>query len=365
LKPSALTLPSLSPREAVGRVGERRSGDAPSPPRASRAWGGESPWHRIVLLTSVVCAAATCFTGSVPAQPSYPTRNVEIIVSYGPGGSTDIVARLVAQKLQERLGQSFVVLNRPGAGGVIGMQTAMRAAPDGHTLYNSYTAEAVIVPHMSKNKYSVIDDFEPIAITGLVPVVLMVSKTVKAENLKDFIEEMRANPGKYSYGGGNGSPPHVFGAWMNKLKGLTLTHVPYRGGAQGINDVIGGHIDMFYGGVAAGKAAIDSGGVRALAVTGDKRSTALPNVPTFKEAGVPEFDLASWTVLLAPKGTPADILGVLRKETLAALSDPALREAMARQGVEPGESPDVRAFLVDQSAKFGRAVHELGITMGQ
>ena len=145
-------------------------------------------------------------------------------MSYGPGGSTDIVARLVAQKLQDRLGQSFVVLNRPGAGGTIGMQTAMRATPDGHTLYVSYTAEAVIVPHISKNtKYSVVDDFEPIAITGLVPVVLMVSKqTVKAENLKDFIEEMRANPGKYTFGGGNGSPPHVMGSWMNKLKGLTL-----------------------------------------------------------------------------------------------------------------------------------------------
>jgi tripartite-type tricarboxylate transporter receptor subunit TctC len=311
-----------------------------------------------------VALIALLFVGSLQSA-AYPTRNVEIIVSYGPGGSTDIVARLVAQKLQERLGQSFVVLNRPGAGGTIGMQTAMRAAPDGHTLYNSYTAEAVIVPHMSKNKYSVIDDFEPIAITGLVPVVLMVSKTVMADNLKDFIEEMRANPGKYSFGGGNGSPPHVFGAWMNKLRGLTLTHVPYRGGAQGINDVIGGHIDMFYGGVAAGKAAIDGGGVRALAVTGDKRSTALPNVPTFKEAGVPEFELASWTVLLAPKGTPADVLGVLRKETLAALNEPALREAMGRQGVEPSENQDVRAFLADQYAKFGRAVHELGITMGQ
>ena len=287
-------------------------------------------------------------------------------MSYGPGGSTDIVARLVAQKLQDRLGQTFVVLNRPGAGGTIGMQAAMRAAPDGHTLYNAYTAEAVIVPHMSKNaKYSVVDDFEPIAITGLVPVVLMVSKNVKADNLKDFIAEMRANPGKYSFGGGNGSPPHVMGAWMNKLKGLVLTHVPYRGGAQGINDVIGGHIDMFYGGVAAGKAAIDSGGVKAIAVSGDKRSSALPNVPTFKEAGVPEFDLVSWTVLLAPKGTPADIVAALRKETLEALKDPALREALGRQGVEPSENQDVRAFLTEESAKFGRVVRELGITMGQ
>jgi len=314
-------------------------------------------------------ALCTSAVATVPAlaQPAYPTRNVEIIVSYGPGGSTDIIARIVAQKLQERLGQSFVVLNRPGAGGTIGMTAAMRAAPDGHTLYNSYTAEAVIVPQISKEaRYSIVDDFEPIAITGLVPVVLMVSKnTVKANNLTDFIDEMRASPGKYTFGGGNGSPPHVMGAWMNKLKGLELNHIPYRGGAQGINDVIGGHIDMFYGGVAAGKAAIDSGSVKAIAVTGDGRSSALPNVPTFKEAGVPEFELASWTVLLAPKGTPADIVAILRKETQLALDDPATIQALARQGVERSKSQDPRAFLMREREAFGRAVRTLGLSMGQ
>lgn len=321
--------------------------------------------QRLVMRFVVALAASLTLLAPAFSAP-YPTRNVEIIVAYGPGGSTDIVARLVSQKLQERLGQTFVVLNRPGAGGTIGLQAAMRAAPDGYTLYNGYTAETVVVPQISKNHtYSVVDEFEPIAVTGVVPVVLMVSKNVKANNLKDFLDEMRASPGKYSYGGGGGSPPHVMGAWMNKLKGLTVTHIPYRGGAQGINDVIGGHIDMFYGGVAAGKAAIDSGGVKALAVTGDKRSSAIPNVPTFKEAGVPEFELGSWTVLLAPKGTPPDVLAVLRKESTEALKDPALREAMGRQGVEPSETQDVRAFLTNEYTKFGRAVRELGITMGQ
>src|SRR3954469_16744150 len=241
-----------------------------------------------------VFAVANMATASAIAAP-YPTRNVEVIVAYGPGGSTDIVARVVAQALQDRLGQSFVVVNRPGASGTIGIGQAMRANPDGYTLYVGYTAETVVVPQMSQTaKYSVLDDFEPIAVTGLVPVVLMASKNVKADNLKDFIAELRANPGKYTYGGGHGSPPHVMGAWMNNLKQLNVTHVPYRGGAQGINDVVGGHIDMFYGGVAAGKAAIDSGSVKAIAVTGDVRSQALPDVPTFKEAGVPEFDLVSW-----------------------------------------------------------------------
>jgi tripartite-type tricarboxylate transporter receptor subunit TctC len=311
-------------------------------------------------------AAISAFALPAFAQSSYPTRNIEIIVPYGPGGSTDIVARIVAQKLQERLGQNVVVLNKPGASGTLGLTTAMRAAPDGYTLMNSYTAEAVVVPQISKtHKYSVVDDFEPVAITALVPVVLMVSKNIKANTLQDFIAEVRANPGKFTFGGGYGSPPHVMGAWMNKLRGLNVQHVPYRGGAQGINDVVGGHIDMFYGGVAAGKSAIDSGGVRPIAVTGETRSSALPTVPTFKEGGVPEFDLASWTVMLAPKGTSAEIVARIRKETLAALDDPKTREALTRQGVEKSPSQDVRAFLVKERNAFGRAVRELGLQMGE
>jgi tripartite-type tricarboxylate transporter receptor subunit TctC len=242
----------------------------------------------------------------------------------------------------------------------------MRAAPDGYTLLNSYTAEAVVVPQISKTAtYSVLNDFEPIAITGLVPVVLTVSKNIKANTLQDFIAEVRANPSKYTYGGGYGSPPHVMAAWMNKIRGLDVRHVPYRGGAQAVNDMIGGHIDIFYGGAAVSKAAIDSGAVKALAISGDVRSAALPNVPTFKEAGVPEFDLVSWTVMLAPKGVPADIIALLRKETLAVLADPKLRELLASQGVMPSPTQDVRAFLTEEAAKYGRTVRALGIQMGQ
>jgi tripartite-type tricarboxylate transporter receptor subunit TctC len=317
------------------------------------------------LRALILGVAMAAFASPAVAQSKYPSRNVELIVPYGPGGSTDIVARVVAQRLAERLGQNVVILNKPGASGTNGLLAAMRAAPDGYTLLNSYTAEAVVVPQISStHTYSIVDDFEPIAVTGLVPVVLMVSKNIKANTLKEFIAEVKANPGKFTFGGGHGSPPHVMGAWMNKLQGLNVQHVPYRGGAQGINDVVGGHINMFYGGVAAGKSAIDSGGVKPIAVTGDKRSSALPNVPTFKEGGVPEFDLVSWTVMLAPKGTPADILAVLRKETAAVLDDPKTREMLARQGVDKSDATDVRAFLQKQKDLYGRAVRELGIKMG-
>ena len=315
-------------------------------------------------LGGVLLAAALALSDAAAEQ--YPSRTVEIIVSYAAGGSTDFVARAVAQKLSEQLGQSFVIINRPGASGTIGITSALRAKPDGYTLFVGYTSETAVMPQISKTAtYSAIDDFEPIAVTGLVPVVLMVSKNVKANTLAELIADIRAKPGQYTYGGSVGSPPHIMGAWMNKLRGLDVTHIPYRGGAQGVNDMVGGHLDMFYGGVAVGKPAIASGWVKPLAVTGETRSAALPDVPTFKEAGVPEFDLASWTVMLAPKGTPAEIVALLRTETLRALADSKVWDALAAQGVEKSENQDVRAFLTRERDTFGRAVRAVGITMGQ
>jgi tripartite-type tricarboxylate transporter receptor subunit TctC len=314
---------------------------------------------RLTIFAVMITAAATLAL----AQARYPSRTIEIVVAYGPGGSTDLVARALAQKFQDRLGQSVVVLNKPGGSGTIGASVAARAAPDGYTLYVGYTSETVVVPQLSKGvKYS-IDDFEPIAVTGLVPLVLIASKNVRATNLGELIEELRAAPGKFTYGGGIASPPHVMGAWFNRLNNLTVTHVPYRGGGQAVADVIGGHIDMFYAGLAAAKGAIDSGAVKAFAVTGDARSPALPNVPTFKEAGVKDFDLASWNVLLAPKGTPADVLALLRRETALALDDPKVRELYIAQGVEVSPSQDVKAFLAKERDNFGRVVRSLGITM--
>jgi tripartite-type tricarboxylate transporter receptor subunit TctC len=154
-------------------------------------------------------------------------------------------------------------------------------------------------------------------------------------------------------------------AWFNRLNKLDVVHVPYRGGGQAVADVIGGHIDMFYAGLAAAKGAIDSGAVKAFAVTGDARSAALPDVPTFKEAGVADFELASWNVLLAPKGTPAEVLALLRQETMLALADPKVRDLYAAQGVDVSPTQDVKAFLARERANFGRVVRDLGITMDQ
>ena len=320
---------------------------------------------RTLARTATIGAVVAAATLAAAQGTRYPSRTIEIVVAYGAGGSTDLVARALAQKFQDRLGQSVVVLNKPGGSGTIGATVAARANPDGYTLYVGYTSETVVVPQLSRNaKYS-IDDFEPIAVTGLVPLVLITSKNIRAGNLRELIEELRAQPGKFTYGGGIASPPHVMGAWFNRLNNLNVVHVPYRGGGQAVADVVGGHIDMFYAGLAAAKAAIDSGAVKAFAVTGDARSTALPGVPTFKEAGVKDFELASWNVLLAPRGTPADVLALLRQEAVLALADPRIRELYVAQGVEASPTQDVKAFLVRERDNFGRVVRDLGITMDQ
>ncbi|HZN28014.1 MAG TPA: tripartite tricarboxylate transporter substrate binding protein [Xanthobacteraceae bacterium] len=318
-----------------------------------------------LALTAIGVFAASA-AAPAQAQPArYPNRTVEIVVAYGAGGSTDLVARTIAQKFQDRLGQSVVVLNKPGGSGTIGATLAARAPPDGYTLYVGYTSEVVVVPQVSKSvKYS-IDDFEPIAVTGLVPLVLVTSKNMRASSVAELIAELRGAPGKFTYGGGVASPPHVMGAWFSRINNLNVVHIPYRGGAQAVADVIGGHIDLFFAGLAAAKAAIDSGSVKALAVTGSARSSALPHVPTFKEAGVKDFELASWNVMLAPKGTPPDILAFLRQETAVVLGDPRVREILAAQGVEASPTQDVRAFLAQERAAFGRAVRDLGITIDQ
>jgi tripartite-type tricarboxylate transporter receptor subunit TctC len=328
-----------------------------------RRWEEEHSMRNFAPRAMLAFAIAATVTLAAAQTARYPSRTIEIVVAYGAGGSTDLVARALAQRFQQRLGQSVVVLNKPGGSGTIGAALAARARPDGYTLYVGYTSETVIVPQLSKAIQYSMDDFDPIAVTGLVPLVLITSNSMRAGSLRELIAELRAQPGEFTYGGGIASPPHVMGAWFNRLNNLDVVHVPYRGGGQAVADVVGGHIDLFFAGLAAAKGAIDSGAVKALALTGDTRSSALPNVPTFKQAGVGGFDLASWNVLLAPKGPPAEVLALLRRETSLALEDPKLRELYAAQGVEMPATTDVKTFLAKERDNFGRVVRELGISM--
>ncbi len=315
--------------------------------------------HLVALALSLAALSAPAL-----AAP-YPTRPIEIIVPYGAGGSTDLVARTLALELQTRLGQPVVVINKPGASGTIGVMSFLRAEPDGYTLLLGFTTELAVMPRISKAAHYSVTDFTPITVTGDVPLVMIGAKRLQSTNLKNLLAEIRAAPGKFTYGGGLGSPSHISGSWMNRVAGLQMVHVPYRGGAQAVNDVIGEHIDIFYGGLAAAKGAIDAGAVKAFAQTGAARSTALPNGPTFAEAGLPDFDVGSWNVLLAPKGTPAEVVDVLKKEVPAALAAPAVRDLLRTQGVEPPRASDPAAFLAEEEQKFERLVRETGVTMDQ
>jgi tripartite-type tricarboxylate transporter receptor subunit TctC len=316
---------------------------------------------RRFALSLALVAALSAAAWAAP----YPTRPVEIVVPYGAGGSTDLVARTLAQQLQTRLGQPVVVLNKPGGAGTIAVTSVMRAEPDGYTLLLGFTTELGVMPHISKAARYSMADFTPIAVTGDVPLVMIGAKQLQGTTLKELLAEIGAAPGKFTYGGGLGSPSHISGAWMNRVAGLKMVHVPYKGGAQAVTDVIGGHIDIFYGGLAAAKGAIDAGAVKAFAQTGATRSTALPNVPTFVEAGLPDFDVGSWNVLLAPKGTPAEVVARLKTEVAAALATPQVRDLLKTQGVEPPRSTDPAAFLADEEKKFERLVRETGVTMEQ
>jgi tripartite-type tricarboxylate transporter receptor subunit TctC len=327
---------------------------APDPSASKR-----QPTRRQAILALGLLAAA--LPGGSRAA-GYPTRTVEIVVPYGAGGSTDFVARIIAQRLSERLGQPFVVVNKPGASGTIGLLSVMRAPPDGYTLLLGFTTEMVVMPQISPTARYAMADFTPIAVTGDVPVVMIGAQRLHSTKLQDLLAEVRGAPGKFTYGGGHGSPSHISGAWMNRIAGLDVVHVPYKGGAQAVGDVIGGHIDMFYGGLAAAKGAIDAGSVKAFAQTGAARSTALPNVPTFAEAGLPDFDVGSWTMLLAPKGTPADAVALLKTEVAAALATPQVIELLEREGVEPPRAEDPVKFLADEERKFQRLVRESGVS---
>ena len=320
------------------------------------------PMTRLRPLCAALALALVANAGMTHAA-DYPARAVEIIVPYSAGGSTDLVARTLAQRLQARLGQPFVVVNKPGSAGMIAVTSVMRAEPDGYTLLLSFTTETAVMPRISPSaKYST-SDFTPVAVTGDVPLVMIGAKRIKSNTLQDLIAEIRGAPGTFTYGGGIGSPSHISGAWLNRVAKLDVVHVPYKGGAQAVGDVIGGHIDMFYAGLAAAKGAIDSSEVKAFAQTGATRSTALPNVPTFAEAGLPDFDVGSWDVMLAPKGTPADVVAVLKTAIAAALDDAAVRDLLEREGVEPPRSNDPVKFLADEDAKFARLVRETGVTL--
>jgi tripartite-type tricarboxylate transporter receptor subunit TctC len=292
----------------------------------------------------------------------YPTRPVRIIVGFPPGGSADIITRLVAQALSERTGQSFVVDNRPGAGSNIGTEAVARADPDGYTLLSVSVANAINPTLYAKLNYDYVRDFVPVASIDVVPNVMDVNPSVPATTVPEFIAYAKANPGKISMGsGGIGSSPHVAGELFKMMTGVDMLHVPYRGVAPATTDLLAGQVQVLFDTVPASIANIRSGRLRALAVTTRTRSEALPDVPAMAEF-VPGYEASSFHGIAAPKGTPPEIVAKLNAEINAALADLKLKARLADLGgvVLTGTPADFGRFMAEEIDKWGKVVRFSG-----
>ena len=270
------------------------------------------------------------------ALAQYPQRAIKMIVPFPPAGATDIVGRIVAQKLTERLGQPVVVENRPGAGGTIGSDIAAKSAPDGYTILMATSSTHSVGPALQKLPYDAIKDFAAITHVADVPNVLVVSPKLPVSNLKEFIAYAKANPGKLNFASsGIGTIVHLNGEFFKMLTGVDMVHVPYKGTALSIPDLASGNVAMLFDSLASAMPNIKSGTAKPLALNAPRRSHLLPDVPTLAEAGLPAFDRYTWFGMFAPAGTPADIVRKLQAETVAALKAPDLRERFDAVGAEP------------------------------
>jgi tripartite-type tricarboxylate transporter receptor subunit TctC len=311
------------------------------------------------------CAAllGACVLGAAHAQ-LYPTKPIRLIVPYPPGAGTDIIARTVGQRLAEVLGQQVVVENRGGGGGVIGADAAAKAPPDGYTMV-LVTSTFAMTPALQKPPYDPITDFTPLILLAAVPNILVIHPSLPARNLKELIALASARPRELSYAtSGNGTVSHLLTEWLRSLVGgMQLVHVPYKGNAQALTDLLGGHVSLMFSALPSAMPHLTTGRVRPIAITSKARSPAVPQVPTFIESGVPDFIFSSEFGLLLPAKVPREIVTRLNTEIVKILRLPDVRERLATQGAEPvGNSPEEYGALMKADiARWAKIVATAGI----
>jgi tripartite-type tricarboxylate transporter receptor subunit TctC len=308
-------------------------------------------------------AAALPAVSRIARAQAYPSRPVRLIASFAPGGSSDIIARLMGQWLSERLGQPFVIENRPGGGGNIGTEAVVRASPDGSTLLIIGGWNAINATLYDKLSFNFIRDIAPVAGIYREPYVILVHPSVPAKTVPEFIAYAKANPGKVTMAsGGIGAPSHVSGELFKMRAGVNLVHVPYRGGGPAVTDLLGGQVQVMFAPTPPSIEHIRSGKLRALAVTTATRSDALPDIPTVGEF-VPGYEASSWYGVGAPKATPAEIVEKLNKEVNAALDDPKMKARLADLGGTPlpGSPAEAGKLIADETEKWGKVIRTLNI----
>lgn len=319
------------------------------------------------VLLAVTLAAAS----SVGAHAQdYPSRPVTMVVPFTSGGSTEILARLIGQGLEAKLGKPVIVENKPGAGTVIGSNFVAKAEPDGHTLLMGTSSPiAINVTVYKALPYNPATDFVPLAMVAESPFVLVVNNDLPVKTVPELIAYAKANPGKLSFGsGGPGAPHHLFAELFASMAGIKMTHVPYRGSLPALNDVLAGHIQLMFVDLPPAAGMIASGKIRALGVTPAKRVSALPDVPTIAEAGVPGYAAAAWFMVVAPAKTPKPIVDRLHTELKDVLASAQTREQIANLGLTPLDTPPVpemQAFVKSEIERWGKVVEAAGIAGSQ
>jgi tripartite-type tricarboxylate transporter receptor subunit TctC len=309
-------------------------------------------------LAAVTASIALSGLSSGAGAQTYPSQTVKIVVPFAAGGATDIIARLVAEKLSQRMGGSFVVENRGGASGIVGTQVAQQAKPDGYTLLLTGNGpHAVNVALFTKLPYDPLRDFAQISLTGVLPLVLNVNPSAPIRTLDDFVRWARAQGGKASYASpGIGTPPHLSMELLAQAHGLTLLHVPYKGSAPAIADLMAGHVPVMFDNVFASIKNVQAGRIRSIAVGSLERLASLPDVPSFSEAGMKGFQVATWTALVAPAGTPPAIVNRLSSEVAVVFALPEVRDRLQRQGAVPVTSTpaETARFVSDEIKKWSQ-----------
>jgi len=317
--------------------------------------------RRGALLAAVLAALAPLVA---TAEEAYPARPINLIVPFSPGGGTDIAARLLATRLSARLGQSVVVENRAGAGGLVGADLVAKARPDGYTLFFGNVGTQSINPWLYKMPYDADKAFAPVSLFAELPFAFVINPQIPARTPKELVALAKAAPDRYTFASsGSGGSPHLTAEIFQQATGVHLRHVPYKGGGPAISDLIAGHVDMLFASVLETSAYVKSGKLRALAVTSAQRSPAMPDVPTLAELGVPNAESGSWTAVLAPAGTPQPVIDKLAAAVQAVAQMPEVKEALIAQGATPrGSTPaELQKVIDNDKARYGQVIKARGV----
>ena len=316
-------------------------------------------------LPSLLSALVLLTSTSVMAQTNYPDRPIKMIVPLAAASAVDVAARIVTQKMADNMGQQFVILNQPGASGLIGAEAVARAEPDGYTVGGFNDSIMTMVPNMqSKMRWDILKDFEPVSLVATVEWGLIAANQTSYKSAADLIAAAKAAPGKIDYSsGGPGSPQHLAMAMFASAAGISLTHVPYKGATQAATDVAGGQIPVGFQGLGTVAALVRGGNLKLIGVTTQRRLPQFPDVPTVSESGLPGFFFNSWFTILAPAGTPKDIVARLNAEVLKALADPEVRAKLENLGftVRGSSAEELGTLTREQLAKYARVMKEMGI----